>query len=372
MSVRKRNSRWHVDTYDSNGKRVRKAVRIKGIDPDNITKQQALNFEKILKGKLAEGIELPSNKKDISFEKLAERFLDWCEGNHKRADRDHTTIKNLLDFFKGFKASNVNIWQVERYKKHRNEQGRSPRTINIELSALRLMFNKAVEWETLKANPLTGMKLLKEEIKQIRVLEQLEFERLYNSANEYFKPFLLFAYFTGCRPTEIRLLQWENVNLEEGWVLITKTKTNEERYVYLNSILIDTLKTLKNAASSEYVFKYKDYPCFTKPVLRHSWVDALKQSGMKHCRFYDLRHCFISNLIVNEGVDFETVMSLSGHRSISMLKRYTHTNRDAKKSAVQKLEKYVNFEKNSHKLVTNAENGESGKLEIVNLSSSNH
>ena len=57
-------------------------------------------------------------------------------------------------------------------------------------------------------------------------------------------------------------------------------------------------------------------------------------------------------MIVNERVDFETVMSLSGHKSLSMLKRYTHTNRNAKKEAVQKLEKYMIIEKDSHDLVT--------------------
>ncbi len=52
-------------------------------------------------------------------------------------------------------------------------------------------------------------------------------------------------------------------------------------------------------------------------------------------------------------MDFETVMSLSGHKSLAMLKRYTHTHDKAKKEAVKKLDKYIEIENSSHKMVTN-------------------
>ena len=60
-------------------------------------------------------------------------------------------------------------------------------------------------------------------------------------------------------------------------------------------------------------------------------------------RFHDLRHTFVSNLIVGEKEDFATVIALSGHKDISMLKRYSHTQEEAKKNAIAKLEKnYLN------------------------------
>jgi hypothetical protein len=55
------------------------------------------------------------------------------------------------------------------------------------------------------------------------------------------------------------------------------------------------------------------------------------------CRFHDLRHTFVSNLIVGEKEDFETVMSLSGHKDLRMLKRYSHTREESKKAAISKL-----------------------------------
>jgi hypothetical protein len=38
----------------------------------------------------------------------------------------------------------------------------------------------------------------------------------------------------------------------------------------------------------------------------------------------------MTDLIVDEKEDFATVMALSGHKSMSMLKRYTHAKEEAK------------------------------------------
>jgi len=254
------------------------------------------------------------------------------------------------------------LWALEGYKKKRKEQGRAPRTINIELSNLRLMFKKGVEWNIIIDNPISDLQpknhFLKEIQKQIRVLDSEEFNLLYQSANKYFKPVLVFAYCTGCRLSEIKFLKWENVSFKNEKVLITNTKNKVEREIDLNTATSNLLSELyksrtKVNVNSEYVFRYNDLEKFTKSIWDNSWRKALKGSGIKHCTFHDLRHSFISNLIVNEGVDFETVMSLSGHKSLAMLKRYTHTHDKAKKEAVKKLDKYMKIEDSSHKMVTN-------------------
>jgi len=368
MALYKRGNRWYIDIYHSNGKRIRKPVRINEVHPDKITKKQALEFEKIIQGKVTEGLELPSNRKEISFKKLVSEYLKWCDDNHVRSDRDHTACKNLLGFFKGYNASRINLWLIEKYKKQRKELGKTARTINIELATLRHMYNKSIEFNLLTESPIKGLKLLKQEVKEIRVLGENEFQRLYNAASEHFRPVLLFAYFTGCRKSEIRLLKWENVNIEDGYVLITKTKNYEERTIYLNNILKDKLKILKKSSKSEYVFTHNNELYKSRSAWRKSWDIALKNSGVKKCTFHDLRHSFVSNLIVNEGVDFETVMSLSGHKSLSMLKRYTHTNKKAKQEAVKKLEKYMDFNKVGHNLVTKSLNDENKEIVLSSVS----
>ena len=47
------------------------------------------------------------------------------------------------------------------------------------------------------------------------------------------------------------------------------------------------------------------------------------------------------NVLSYNKEDFATVMALSGHKDISMLKRYSHTQEEAKRVAIQKLGKHV-------------------------------
>jgi len=90
MAIRRRGNNWVYDVYDSNNKRLRGVVRIEGVANEVVTRKQALEYEKILKGKLAEGISLGSNKKDILFDNLIKKYLNWCDTNHIRNDRDHS------------------------------------------------------------------------------------------------------------------------------------------------------------------------------------------------------------------------------------------------------------------------------------------
>ena len=95
---------------------------------------------------------------------------------------------------------------------------------------------------------------------------------------------------------------------------------------------------------------------------QHSIERAIKKSGIEKGRFHDFRHTFVSSLIVNEKEDFATVMALSGHKDISMLKRYSHTQEEAKKAAIRKLGKHVKITTVDTYLDTRVENP---KKEIV-------
>jgi len=376
MAIRKRGNKWQYDLYDSNNKRLRGIVKIEGVANEAVTRKQALDYEKVLKGKIAEGVRLGSNKKDILFDKLVKEYLNWCDTNHIRNDRDHSACRSLLKQFSGYKASKISLWLIEGYKKKRKDEGKSHRTINIELAALRQMYNKAMEWKLLTINPLSDMvpkkHFLVQEIKERRIIDSTEFEKLYINANDDFKPFLFFAYLTGCRPKEIMSLKWENVDLKNGYVLITKTKTKKERKVFLANIIKETLKSLvdKSVSIVGYVFNCEGKP-FNNTILRRCWEKAYKKSGINKCVFYNLRHSFCSNLLINEGVDVKTVAEMSGHSVETLLKFYAKTNDKVKKEAIEKLDNYANFLDYGHKLVTNQKELPSEQVKMVNLTPRN-
>lgn len=56
---------------------------------------------------------------------------------------------------------------------------------------------------------------------------------------------------------------------------------------------------------------------------RPAWHRTLKDAGIKGLRFHDLRHEAVSRL-VEAGLGDQEVAAISGHKSMQMLKRYTH------------------------------------------------
>jgi integrase len=53
------------------------------------------------------------------------------------------------------------------------------------------------------------------------------------------------------------------------------------------------------------------------------WVDLKKTIGVTDFKFHDLRHEAVSRL-VESGLSDQEVASISGHKSMQMLRRYTH------------------------------------------------
>jgi integrase len=53
------------------------------------------------------------------------------------------------------------------------------------------------------------------------------------------------------------------------------------------------------------------------------WAEALKRAEIENLRLHDLRHEATSRF-VEAGLSDQEVASITGHKSMQMLKRYTH------------------------------------------------
>ena len=69
--------------------------------------------------------------------------------------------------------------------------------------------------------------------------------------------------------------------------------------------------------------EYEDYVCvnalgelFTPDYVSNRFATILKQNGMKHIRFHDLRHSCAS-LLVAQGVQLKLIQQWMGHSNIS-------------------------------------------------------
>jgi len=361
MGVYKKKNRWYVEFYLPTGKRKRQVVKIDGVDPKHINRQDALKALSIRRAEIAQGnFDILQTDKPLPFEQLASMYLEWARDNHIAYTREITAVNALLSYFRGMNANNIRTWHTEKYKSKRKAEGKMPSTINKELGVLRLMYNFTVKGHLkrkLSRNPITSMKLLKIPNKNKRVLKDWEFQKLYTECSVHLKPIVLCAYSTGMRRSEISKLKWDNVDLETKYIHLEETKTNEPRSIPINNVLFESLLALKEASISEYVFTRPDGQSYSsRTSWRYLWDKALKDSGINKLRFHDLRHTFISNLIVDEKEDFATVMSLSGHKDIRMLMHYSHTHEEAKKAAVDKLAERIKQSAIATYLDTSGEN----------------
>lgn len=258
MPVYKKKNRWYIDYFLPDGRRKREVVKIRGVDPKRITRQDALKALSIRRAEMADGtFDIQKTQKSLPFEQLAAMYLEWAKQNHIAYEREEAAIKALRDYFGGKNTNTLNPWHVEKYKSKRKAEGKMPSTINKELGVLRLMFNVAVKGQLklkLNKNPILGMKLLKIPNKKMRVLKDWEFQSLYEAATPHLRPIVLCAYLTGMRRSEIANLKWDNVDLETRYIHLEETKTNEPRSIPIHDLLLEDLKRIKKTSKSDSVF----------------------------------------------------------------------------------------------------------------------
>ncbi len=330
MGVYKKDNRWYIDYYLPDGSRKRETVKIPGVDPSKITRQDALKAHTIRKAQIAEGkFQIVQTRKPIPFEKLADRYLDYSKANKRAWLRDHSSLNHLRACFKNKTLPQITPWLIEKYKAERKNQVK-PSTVNRELDTLRNMLNKAVIWKMIDSSPFKGVKLFRVSNTNLRILSDDEFQKLYAVASSELKPILLTAISTGMRLGETLSLKWEDVSLKaDGYITVRDSKNYESRTITLHPTLRETLIKLKAESQSEYVFE-------GRKTVKRAWQKALRLSKIPHCRFHDLRHTFASRLVM-AGVDLVTVAELMGHKDITMTKRYSHPTPEHKKQAIERI-----------------------------------
>ena len=97
-----------------------------------------------------------------------------------------------------------------------------------------------------------------------------------------------------------------------------RTKTGSPRTIPLHPEVRTTLEKLPRGLHTDQVFLRYGQPF---DEIKHSFQSACEEAKIKDFTFHDLRHCALNNLR-KAGNDFFQIMALSGHKTISVFKRY--------------------------------------------------
>jgi len=133
------------------------------------------------------------------------------------------------------------------------------------------------------------------------------------------KPLIILAVETGMRRGEMLGLQWNQIDLDKRIVHLSLTKNGEARDVPLSTRAVETLKGLMQFPNrdAERVFPV------SPNSIRLAWEHLRVRAGVGDLHLHDLRHEAVSRLF-EKGLDIMQVSTISGHKTLSMLKRYTH------------------------------------------------
>jgi integrase len=274
-------------------------------------------------------------------------------------------VRSLSEQFGDRLISDIDHSDVIGLQRKRLQEGKNPRTVNLEISTLRQILRAHGLWAGIGDH----IRHLRERQDIGRAIPHNEETRLLDAIRQSRSPALLpmfiLAVDTGLRADELRHLRhrdlnlnWNNGTIERGLLTVSKSKTEcgTGRTVPFTrracAVLTLWLSRFPRTELEDYVFPaYRVGLCGngraphaygfeqSQPIgeWKKAWNDVCQKAGVKY-RWHDLRHTFISRIAENPAVSEQTIMALAGHVSKAMLARYSHIRQAAKQTAIAGLE----------------------------------
>lgn len=221
-----------------------------------------------------------------------------------------------------FTLAQIRGQHLARYRDSRLASGISGNTVRLELALISHVYRIAqTDWgfETLH-NPAKAVRKPKLARGRDRRLLPGEEKLLLGYCDRMglvtLKAIIIVAIETAMRRSELGALRWMDVDLEERMVYLLETKNGEKRVVPLSTRAVTAFKTIPNTSGTLVVGWHYD-------VITGQFSLACKACGIDGLRFHDLRHEATSRLF-EKGFNMMEVATITGHKCLSMLKRYTH------------------------------------------------
>ncbi len=304
MAVRKLGKYYQIDYYVG-GKRVREVLKgvTKKTDAEEVERER-----------------LRTRSGPIQFKKfkdLAKWFLSHPDKQAKKTlDKDRERFKNhLLPYFGDAKPHDINSSMIDDYKVKRQRQFAANATINRELALLRSIFRFALDKE--KISRIPPVRLLPEDNVRQRFVTEEEFQRILKFLSpDALRPIVI-AYYTAMRIGEILSLMWKNVDLKRRLFVFETEKSNgKHRAVALHPEVIKVLESMPRGFGNTPVFNLNIHH------VEKVWRRTCKKAKVKDAKIHDLRRTRATIWHKEEGLPQDVIMSMSGHRTDSMFRRY--------------------------------------------------
>jgi integrase len=281
-----------------------------------------------------------------TFTEAAAQYLENLDLENGRniPDKRRQLKQELIPYFEHMALTDINRFEIERFKRHLLKKGLSQSTINRYLAVISQLFHKAVEWDWLVKVPCKVVKYREDNIRT-RYLEAHEIEALLTAAAKdecpIIEPFVRIALGTAMRRGEILSIKIEDINCARREIFIPKAKCGarmQPMTAGLAAYLENHLET-KTEPGQTFLFPAPRSRTGHRQEIEKPFYRVATAAGLDRyqvCR-HTLRHTAITHL-VQAGVDLPTVQRFSGHKTIQMVFRYSHQSTDHLQWALDKME----------------------------------
>jgi len=213
----------------------------------------------------------------------------------------------------------------------------APNTVRHELAVLSHIFTIAVKEWSMEGlvNPVRQIRIPKAPPGRDRRLKPGEMERIVENSGSAILPAIIrFAVETGMRQAEIAGMTWELVDLKKRVVTLLETKNGEKRIVPLSleavRILSGLLRridgTVWGIQSHTIAVAHRRAVSRARAVYEKEYEErgiTPDPAFLIDLTFHDLRHEATSRFF-EKGLNPMQVAAITGHKTLQMLKRYTH------------------------------------------------
>lgn len=368
MSIYKHENGRYYYNFMMDGKRYHGAC--KTTDPKTARKIELEAMDAACRG----NSEYFKKKKNVTFKQAIDLYMEYSKANKLSHKADVCQKKAVLEYF-GAKRDIETITpsDIEKFKefltyreaeetikiknpdygkkgvrkqfihkKIKLKKTRTNATKNRYIAMLRKMFNLCIDNGLLEKNPCTGVKYLREDNKQRRILEPDEEKRIFDTIRKnpdeygYLEDIILFALQTGARAGNILPAEWKQVDFKSSSVEFLKTKSGKAYKIPMTKRLAAMLKRRFAQAETPYIFPnpatglpYKD--------IKKSFKSLMKLAGVENFTLHCCRHTVATRIIEKNG-DIIATMDILGHANIKTTMIYHHLNEDRKRKAIESLE----------------------------------
>ena len=233
--------------------------------------------------------------------------------------------RRLIDALGELSLTALDSSHVSAYRDRQLQAGAAPQSVKHDLGLLgRVLKHCVIDWGIPLAHGIVTSQVRKPPLppgRDRRLIDDEEM-RLLDAAkiskSNDIGSIIIIALETAARRGEIAAMQWEHINLARRTWHIPKTKTNTPRTVPLSPRALKLLDGLpRQIDGGVWALRRAD-------GISQAFDRICQRAGIEGLNFHDLRHEATSRLFELGTLGIMEVASITGHKDLKMLKRYTH------------------------------------------------